>query len=357
MSQIVREIEDAIENAKSIAVITHFAPDTDAFTSSRVMREIIRKSQKPGPKGKKTRKRVDIFMEHDKLPQSLDFLIPQKEKETGIRYVNPQRPLKQYDLAIVLDCASKERMGIYSSVFDSAKDTFNIDHHATNTRFANKNLVLKTSSTCEALYYIFLHRQKTEVSKYILSLLYSGILTDTNNLKNNADSKTTELAVSRIKQKLGVSLANKIKANFFESNSAAKDELYSYAYNKKYRKYLADGKFCLIVLDNKAFKQSNAEIDDAEGIVDEALHRKGVVASGIILEKEKNKLTVKLRSKEGVKISELASEFKGGGHDRIAGLQYEGSIKSFVSKFIPAIEEFVKDIKVADFDYCPELFE
>ena len=51
---------------------------------------------------------------------------------------------------------------------------------------------------------LFLHREKFEVSKYILSLLYSGIITDTNNLKINADALSTEKGngIFKIRQNL-----------------------------------------------------------------------------------------------------------------------------------------------------------
>ncbi len=353
MSQNIGDVLEKIACAKRIAIISHSSPDADAFASSVALRELIRKSQNYYPEGN-TRKRIDVFMEYETFPASLEIFIP---KDKGLKILNPEKQLKHYDLVIALDCASKERMGVYSQIFDKAKDTINIDHHATNTRFANKNIVMKTSSTCEALYYIFLHKQKIEVSKYVLSLLYSGILTDTNNLKNNADLKTTERAVSLLKQKLGVKLAKRIRANFFESNSPAKDELYSFAYNKKYRTYLADGKVCLIVLNHKAFQSAKAELEDAEGIVDEALYRKGVTTSAIVLEKEKGKFYVKLRAKEGLDVSTLAKTFNGGGHTQIAAFQYEGKLQKLLSKFIPEIKNFASQVSVESLDACPELFE
>lgn len=353
MSQAIEEIFKKIAGAKSIAIISHQLPDADAFASSVALREILRKFQSLNI-NYNTKKRIDVFMEHETLPKTLDIFIP---KDKTLKFLNPAKPRKQYDLVIALDCASKERMGIYSEVFDNAKDSINIDHHATNTRFANQNLVMKTSSTCEALYYIFLHKHKVDVSKYIYSLLYSGILTDTNNLKNNADLKTTERAVSILKQKVGDSLAKKIVSNFFENNSPAKDELYSFAYNKKYRTYLADGKFCLIVLNNKAFKTANAELEDAEGIVDDALCRKGVVASAIILEKEKGNFQIKLRSKEEVDISKIAENFGGGGHAQMAAFQYQGKLQNLISKFVPYVTDFIEAVNVDALDIYPEFFE
>lgn len=355
MSQDSSEILQSITDAKSIAIITHAFPDTDAFASSVALREIIRKIHSQKPKNKVSRKKVDVFMDYQQLPQSLDIFFYKKEKY--YKFINQPRPLKQYDLAIVLDCASKERMGKYQEIFEKAKSSINIDHHATNTRFAEKNVVMKVSSTCEALYYIFLHRQSLTVSTYVLSLLYSGIITDTNDLKNNADAKTTERAVSCFKQKLGIMLAKKLRANFFENNSPQKDELYAYAYNKKHRRYLADEKFCLIVLDNKIFKKTGASLEDAEGIVDEALHRKGLFASGIILEKEKGKAYVKLRSKDNLNISNLAKTFKGGGHETVAAFQYSGKVSSLVKDLSNEIEKFMIESKLQEEDKWPEFFD
>lgn len=355
MSRDVRNLLELLNSNKRIAILAHKTPDTDAFASVMALREIIRKFHSTTPEGNKIRRRIDVFLDYDQLPTFLNIFLPNNDEK--IKFLNPENALKSYDLAIALDCASEERMGKYTEIFSNAKNKVNIDHHATNTKFGDINYVTKTSSTCEALFYMFLYKQKFEVSNYILSLLYSGILTDTNNLKNNADSPTTEKAVAYLKQNLGASLAKKIRANFFENNSPAKDILYSYAYNLKNRQYFVDDKLCVITLDNKAFTKANAEISDAEGIVDEALYRKGVAISAIILEKNKNEIDVKLRGKQGIDVSELAKKFRGGGHPGQAGFQYTGKLNTFMNEFIPVAKAFAEKAQEENLDNCLELFE
>ena len=355
MSQDIRNFLSLLDTSKSVAIIAHQAPDADAFSSVMALREIIRKFHSLTPEGKKIRRRIDIYLDFEQLPSSLNIFLPKKDEP--IKFLNPEKPVKSYDLAVALDCASEDRMGKYTEVFKNAKKTVNIDHHATNTKFADVNYVTKTSSTCEALYYMFLYKQKYEVSNYIFSLLYSGIITDTNNLKNNADAPSTEKAVSNIKQGMGISLTRKIRANFFENNSPAKDILTSYAYNLKNRKYLADDKLCVITLDSKVFTKANADLSDAEGIVDEALYRKGVLISALLLEKDKNEIYVKLRGKQGVDVSELAKQFGGGGHPGQAAFQYKGKLSTLIAQFLPVANEFAQKIQEENFDSVPELFQ
>ena len=353
MSEDFRSFLNAITSFKNIVIISHQAPDADAFSSSVALREILRKLHSSLPDGRKNRQRIDVFLDCEEIPESLKIFIP--KNETTLKYLNP-KPAKNYDLAICLDCANIERMGKYLEVFQKASRTVNIDHHATNTRFADQNYVFKTSSTCEALYYLFLHREKFEASKYILSLLYSGIITDTNNLKNNADGLSTEKAMAYLKQNLGLPMMDRIRANFFENNSPARDELRAAAYSKVYRKYFEEDKVCVITLNHKTFEKTQAEMEDAEGIVDEALYRKGVLVSVIILEKNKNELYVKLRGKPGVDVSKLAAEFGGGGHERQAAFQFKGKPSEVANLLIPKTIKFVKNLNEKIINDYRELF-
>lgn len=355
MSRSIENFLNTIAQSKTIAIISHQMPDADAFSSAVALREIIRKFYTTTPEGKKINRKVDVFLDTEAIPNSLKIFVPENGKMD--KYLNPTTHPKKYDLAIALDCASADRMGKYLSIFEQAAKTINVDHHATNTRFAQENYVMKTSSTCEALYFIFLHKRLNEATKYMLSLLYAGIITDTNNLKNNADSLSTEKAISSIKQGLGTNLMHRLRANFFENNSAARDVLNSYAYSKKFRKYYMEDKLCVVTLNNKAFEEAQAQMEDAEGIVDEALYRKGVLVSAIVLEKDKGELYVKLRGKPGVDVSTIAKEFNGGGHTRQAAFQYKGNIASLMKEFLPKAQAFVKNAQEENLDNCPELFQ
>lgn len=355
MPHEIKNFFQKIQQSKSIAILGHITPDADAFGSAMALREIIRKYYQSPLDGKKQRKKIDIFLDCDKFPESFKMFLPNDLQK--LRFINPENPKPKYDLAIAVDCLNADRLGKYKSVFENAKTKANIDHHASNTRFADFNFIAKTSSTCEAIYYLFIANKSLETSKYLLSLLYSGIITDTYNLKDNADGISTEKALSYIKQKVGIPLLTKIRENFFANNSPAKDELNALAYNKKNRRYFADGKVCLIMLDKKSFKKAGATLEDAEGIVDDALYRKGVLISGIILEKDKNSVCVKLRGKQGIDVSKIATIFGGGGHPNKAAFQTTANPKTILYKLAQECGDYVKNQSEFTEENFSELFQ
>ena len=263
------------------------------------------------------KKKVDIFIDCEEIPESLK-MFAEKYKLS----INPQ-PRKHYDLAIALDCLNKERMGKYITIFDRADKKINLDHHISNSKFGDYNYVFKLSSTCESLYSIFCYFNKnfgTSINKYILNQIYAGIITDTNNLENNADKLITRHHVSAIINDLGVRQASVIKAHFFQNIPKTKLALVSYSYQPNVRRHYNDGKICIITLDNKIFAKTKASLEDAEGIVDSALKTEGVLVSALILENEKGVYNVKLRGK-GIKVNDIAQVFGGGGHEYMAGFQ------------------------------------
>ena len=78
------------------------------------------------------------------------------------------------DLCICLDCGDMERLGKRVKIFESAKNTLSIDHHETNTMFADVNFVdAKAAATAQILYGLFL-QMGVCVDKEIAKNLYGN---------------------------------------------------------------------------------------------------------------------------------------------------------------------------------------
>ena len=131
-----------IEQIKGgIAIISH-KHQTQTFSSSVAHKRNFKKNSTQ--LSQTAQKRELIFFWIVKKFLSKNFV---PKNENNFKFFNPT-PKKHYDLAISLDCSNIERMGKYVELFQKADKTVNIDHHATNTRFANAKLIilLKTSS-------------------------------------------------------------------------------------------------------------------------------------------------------------------------------------------------------------------
>jgi phosphoesterase RecJ-like protein len=84
------------------------------------------------------------------VPSALNFYM------AIINLLNSDEEVKHtYDLSIAVDCSDEDRMGNCYAVFKAGKHTINIDHHISNTLFADINLVdTNAAATGEIIYRI-----------------------------------------------------------------------------------------------------------------------------------------------------------------------------------------------------------
>lgn len=79
-------------------------------------------------------------------------------------------PEKQFDLCITLDASDKERLGSYAVYFDNAAKTLCIDHHRTNTGFAEQNYIIPDASSCSEVLYTLLDEAKISRRRQSVSI-------------------------------------------------------------------------------------------------------------------------------------------------------------------------------------------
>ena len=171
-------ILELIKESNSIALFTHESPDGDAVGSMMAFYYMLRSMNKT----------VDIIMPD--VPKSFVYLnsinrIVDKGKES-------------YDLAILLDCASKKRIGQIDNIFEKCKKSIAIDHHASNPLFCDLNYVEpETAACCQVIYYLF-KDWKIDIDKNIGEALTTGLLTDTTGFKNNNVDKNSFLMAAEM---------------------------------------------------------------------------------------------------------------------------------------------------------------
>lgn len=298
-----------MQNAKKIAIITHTNPDADAIGSMIALKRLIKKNFETTEKPLI----IDIFAQTDNLDEKYLPLI-NGEKLNEQHY-------KRYDLAIAVDCADKNRLGEYSTIFSKAKDNINIDHHDTNTKYAKNNVVAKNcSSTAELLYLLYCKVFKLQYSADICGLLYSGIITDTNNLTQNIGNTTLKV-VFEISEKCRQENYNleAIRTHFFKNSTKEQLTLLSLALQSL--TFAENGKIAMMKLIKHDFIETNTTQDDTLGIVDYACKLSGVEIGVMFIKQEDNTYYVSLRSKNDCDVSEIAKAMGGGGHKNIAAFK------------------------------------
>ena len=311
----------SIKKAKTIAIITHTMPDADALASSAALFKLIKLNmEKIAPKI------VDVLVDTKEINDVNQAII------NGIQ-IN-KKHAKVYDLAIAIDCASLPRLGKYAKVFSAALSTVNIDHHATNTNFAQNNLVLKTSSACEALY-VFAKMQKLEISDDICKLVYSGIITDTNNLTQGTITVETHKMITEFAER-NIDI-QAINDHFFKNNTKSKTFLLKKALDNL--AFMFDDRMTFMKLTKQDIADCNASYEDTYGIVDFGINIKGVELAVLAIKQADNSYYVSLRGKNNIHVANIAKEFKGGGHEKIAAFQFKGYLSDLRQKLFDACQK------------------
>jgi len=313
----MEKIKDLITNAETILIFTHKSPDGDAIGSSLAFYNALLKMYK----------KVDIIIED--IPRIFNFL-------SNIEKVVDKTEVKEYDLVIVLDCANQQRIGQFeNNYFENAKFTLNIDHHISNTKYANYNYISENSpACCEYLVEIFDYLG-IEITEDIAECLMVGLLTDTGGFQySNVGEKTYEFA-SRVCNLIDIP---KIYKRVLSTKTKPQFELSKIAMSRM--ELLEGEKIAFSYLTLKDFEKVNACYGDHEGIVNFGRNIEGVEVSVFVREIE-NGYRVSLRGNGLVNVNEIAILFNGGGHRDAAGFDSLLDFDTLKEKLLNVIKDKV----------------
>lgn len=305
-----------LKNAVTIAIGGHVRPDGDCVGSCMGLYHYIQDNF--------SGKEVDVYLEEmpDKFYclKSTEFIRHEILKD------------KVYDLFISLDCGDKERLGFSAPLFDQAKRTYCIDHHISNTGFAqDEYTVADASSTCELVYQLM---EDEKISLNTAEALYLGIVHDTGVFQYTCVTPSTFRMAANLLEK-GVDGARLIQDTYYEK---------TYAQNQILGRTLLESilfmdKTCIAsYVTKKTMDFYGVKVKDLDGIVSQLRVTKDVEVAIFMYELETNVFKVSLRSKERVDVSKVAKYFGGGGHKKAAGLTMAGTYYDVLNNLSRQIE-------------------
>ena len=313
------EILKQIQKAEKIVILTHESPDGDAVGSSLAMKLILEKLEKT----------ADVIIpEYSRL---FNFLPPAEE-------IMIDSEIKNYDLAISVDCATLKRMA-KKEYFENAKSTIVIDHHGSNTMYGDLNYVNPASPACCEVIAGMLKYYEIDITKDIGTCLMTGIITDTGGFRHvGITPETFEFTAELLRKGVNVS---DIYQRVLETKTKSSFELARRAMNRL--ELLEDGKIAFTYINKKDEEEVNAEAGDHEGIVENGRSIEGVKVSVFIREKEENLYKVSMRAGNGsnINVSDICYVFGGGGHPRAAGALIQGTVEQAKEKLVKEIKKVI----------------
>lgn len=307
-----------IQQANNILISAHVNPDGDAIGSSFGLALVL---QNLGKNAK--------VIKNDDYPTNLEFL-----KRDDL-YFNDD--FEEIDLFIAVDSADIKRIGISKTYFDKAKSTVCIDHHITNEGYADINIILRSSSTCEMLAEMLMDYD-VYIPQDAATYFYLGILTDTFRFSYmSANSTTLRVAANLLdinadKHLIHENLYEKLNTNllFFQSEVI------------KNATRIGD-KIIAAKITKDLVAKYGLDFDKIENIVSVLRSIDGIEVSAIVREEGDIEQKLSFRSQNIIDVSKIAKEFGGGGHIRAAGASCKGSVDEVFSILLNRLEKLYED--------------
>ena len=314
LEQSLQKISEVINKNNYFILFTHSYPDGDALGSLIAFFKMLENLKKK------------VYMVcNSQMPYQYAFLPYSSLIKKDLSFIDPDTGYT----AVFLDCSDKDRIK-FNNAFNNKNIicTINIDHHISNTYFADINAVDGTKSAASEIVYILFEKYFNKyMDSEIAVALYTGILTDTGKFQySNTTRDVHKIISSLIDYDINPS---QIYSNIYECEPFNKFKLLEIAFKRT--KIFNDDKLIYSYLLEKDFRKLNLPFSANDGIIELLRTANKVKVAALFKEVSRNCFKVSLRaSEENVNVSEIAQKLGGGGHKMAAAYTFSGSLKKAV---------------------------
>ena len=313
-----QQFDDIIKVSKNILIISHLNPDGDTLGSMCGLYSAILDNYK---------KKADMLL-MSKLPEVYGFLPYSKLA----KHISEYDKSREYDLVINVDVASYDRMFESEILFKKAKKTVNIDHHITNTGYADLNYIEPEASSTGEVLHCMMKNLGWKISENTAINLYTAILTDTGAFRFN---NTTKRAMESVAELIGIGVKPaEIYKYCYESNT--KEHIQFQAHCISNAKFSDNNKVAYTVVYKKDMEKFNVGEDCTEGLTEKLRAIKSVEVAFLVKQLSPSSSKISMRS-ETADVSKICDVFGGGGHKHAAGCLIKSNVDTAVKKILDEI--------------------
>ena len=292
----VKEAANLLSLNNNFIILTHKRPDGDTLGCGAALCSALRRAGK----------RAYLLRNGGATEKFVPF-IERFYTRRGFRITN--------EYVVTVDVASSNMLGdkLQLSV-DLA-----IDHHESNSRFANNLLLDASASACGEIILKVIKELCGSVSKEEADLLYIALSTDTGCFQyGNTNAASFRAAAELCELNADVAKLNQL---FFRTFSRGRIALEG-AIMSSLRSY-ADGRITMAVITHKMVEEAGASDDDMEDLASLPGKVAGTLVSVMVKENDRGFSKLSLRSTGEVNVSEICAKFGGGGHAMASGCELD----------------------------------
>ena len=309
MKITLNEASDILLSQDNILILTHKSPDGDTIGSGYALCMGLRQL------GKKAN-----VVCSDEFSKKYDYIIE-------------NTPAQDFDVKFIVstDIADTQLLGDKLSVY-ADKINLCIDHHGSNTDFAEKSYVEPTAAATAQIIKKLLELMNVNIDKNIANAIFTGICTDTGCFRfTNVTSETHRFAADMIDCGADSSTICRI---MFDTKSRARIEVERMVLDTM--EFFADGQGAFVCITQKMLEDTGADDGDTEGIAAMPRQIEGVKVGITMREKENGIYKFSVRTSDDIDASSICANFGGGGHRAAAGCVIDGGYENAKNKMIQA---------------------
>lgn len=318
----LEEIAALLRASRSVAILSHYNPDVDAYGSSCGLALTLR----------------GLGLTVTCVNES--GIIPRYSFLPGVSEVERTLPSATPDLVIVCDCGDIKRVGeTLVGQVEAAAKLLNIDHHASNELFGTHNYVHPEASSTSELILHIIDALGVSCTPEVATCLYAGIVGDTGSFRYSSVRAST-FEVARRLVEAGASPSG-IADAMFSRTSLAAVRLQAEALAGLTTHF--DGRFAEVIVPHEQYLKHGASAEDVDALAERARDIEGVQVSALIRSDDGVLWRVSLRSRSPeTDVSEVARHFGGGGHRAAAAFRFRRSLDELRPALLTQIERLLQ---------------
>lgn len=315
----LKEIAELLQEAESILIFTHTAPDGDALGSAAALCRGLRN----------TGRQAWVLMEED-VPAYISFM------DTEYCTLDPD-VVHDPDICICVDCSEESRFLKLADKYRQGKLRLCVDHHATVGEFGDRYYIDENEAATAQLIYKILLEMGVEIDRTMAESLYAAISSDTGSFQySNTTAETHAIAAALIEKGID---HNGIAVKLYQTVSLKRIRLQSAILDRM--EMFCHGKAAISCITDEMLAEHDAALDDAEGAIDLLRNIEGVEIAAFLKEK-KGSVKVSMRSKYDADVGCIAVKLDGGGHTKAAGCTLDMSMSEALEVMKTRIKEYLE---------------
>ena len=321
-----------IQNSSNVIILGHKMMDFDCMGAALGLSALTKVYDKP----------CGIVVDLDDTEAKLRESIEKNDEDftRNHRFITPSMALDEVEdntLLVMVDHHNREQTQV-PELIDQVEDIVVIDHHRRTGEFTFKRKLTyiepSASSASELIIEFFpYHHYNVRISPFDATIMYTGILIDTNRFRNRTGSRTFE-ALAELR---------KYGADLSKSENMLRDEFEDFEIKNRVmsQSEMFDEGFIIA-----AYKDGNLQRTILSQVADEILKVRNVEASFVVSYMKEDVIAISARSKGDLNVQRVMEKLGGGGHFTGAATQIKGhSINDVVEMLKQAILEVKEEVE------------